>query len=221
MEYDKSTLEKLILVEKKSYLSIGKLYGVSGNAIKKAAIKLGIDIPKRRKINPCENFSHKLLGKNSKIHEIDNEKFIEIIKNSLTWKEIGIKLGYSGKLSANTRLLIKQKCNELNISFHERFYELFKVKDITKKELFESRKNWQSARTYIQKLARQTFYQHNKKPKCFVCGYDKHIEVAHIKPVANFDDSTTIDQINSIDNLIGLCPNHHWEFDNGLLEIEK
>lgn len=39
--------------------------------------------------------------------------------------------------------------------------------------------------------------------------YDKHIEIAHIKSVAEFDDSVTIAEINSIDNLIALCPNHH------------
>ena len=30
---------------------------------------------------------------------------------------------------------------------------------------------------------------------------------------------TTIEEINNINNLIGLCPNHHWEYDNGLLEL--
>jgi hypothetical protein len=25
--------------------------------------------------------------------------------------------------------------------------------------------------------------------------------------------------VNSLDNLVGLCPNHHWEFDHGLLQL--
>lgn len=58
-KYNKTDLEKLILEQNKSYLYIGKLYGVSGNAIKKAAKKLCIDLPSRRKINENENFSHK------------------------------------------------------------------------------------------------------------------------------------------------------------------
>lgn len=45
--------------------------------------------------------------------------------------------------------------------------------------------------------------------KCAICGYDKHVEIAHIKPVSDFADSCTIAEINSIDNLIALCPNHH------------
>ena len=40
--YNKNTLERLILEENKSYTYIGKLYGVSGNAIKKAAKKMGM-----------------------------------------------------------------------------------------------------------------------------------------------------------------------------------
>ena len=32
-----------------------------------------------------------------------------------------------------------------------------------------------------------------------------------------FPDETKVLEINSIENLIALCPTHHWEFDNGLL----
>ena len=37
MDYKKEDLEKLILEQNKSYTTIGKMYGVSGAAIKKAA----------------------------------------------------------------------------------------------------------------------------------------------------------------------------------------
>ena len=49
--------------------------------------------------------------------------------------------------------------------------------------------------------------------------YNKHIEIAHKKAVSDFDDSATIAEINDINNLIALCPNCHWEFDNGLLKL--
>ncbi|WP_443081868.1 HNH endonuclease [Terrisporobacter sp.] len=52
-----------------------------------------------------------------------------------------------------------------------------------------------------------------------MCGYTNHIEIAHIKAVSDFDDNILISEINNPDNLIGLCPNHHWEYDNGLLKI--
>lgn len=50
---EKELLEHLIN-EKISYEEIGRRYGVSGAAVKKAAKKLGIEISPRREINPCE-----------------------------------------------------------------------------------------------------------------------------------------------------------------------
>ena len=78
---------------------------------------------------------------------------------------------------------------------------------------------WQAARSSIQHLARRAFFETTPSPKCAICGYDKHVEVAHIKPVSGFSDEATMREINSFSNLIGLCPNHHWEFDNGLLKL--
>lgn len=63
-------------------------------------------------------------------------------------------------------------------------------------------------------------YKSSGKPYCCaICGYSTHIEIAHIKAVSDFEDSATIAEINSIDNLIALCPNHHWEYDNGILKL--
>lgn len=47
----------------------------------------------------------------------------------------------------------------------------------------------------------------------------KHVEIAHIKPVSEFDGDSTIADINSLKNLIYLCPNHHWEFDNNIIKL--
>lgn len=50
---------------------------------------------------------------------------------------------------------------------------------------------------------------------CEECGYDKHVEVCHIKSISSFPLDTYLSVINSPDNLRLLCPNCHWEFDNG------
>lgn len=50
--------------------------------------------------------------------------------------------------------------------------------------------------------------------KCEHCGYDKHVEVCHIKPISSFPLDTKISEINADTNLLILCPNCHWEFDN-------
>lgn len=59
----------------------------------------------------------------------------------------------------------------------------------------------------------------DKLDKCYICGYDVHVQVCHIKPVSEFSDDTTLDIINAPSNLIVLCPNHHWELDHGYLKL--
>lgn len=45
---EKENLEKLILKDNLSYEKIGKMYGCSGNNIRKVAKRLGINLPQRR-----------------------------------------------------------------------------------------------------------------------------------------------------------------------------
>lgn len=103
----------------------------------------------------------------------------------------------------------------------ENTYKNSFIENKTKKQLFSLRKTWQSARSGIRKHAQNIYFKnYNKEYKCVVCGYNKYIEVCHKKSVSSFGDDTLIKDINNIDNLIGLCPNCHWEFDNNLLKIE-
>ncbi len=91
----------------------------------------------------------------------------------------------------------------------------------TKSDVFKNSKNYQTARARIGRHAREIFYLSEKPKECFVCGYSKHIDVAHIRDVKDFEEYATIKEINSIDNLIALCKNHHWEFDNDIIDIEN
>lgn len=64
-------------------------------------------------------------------------------------------------------------------------------------------------------------YRKSQKPMCcLTCGYSTYVEVCHIKAVSEFPDNTPVSVINDPDNLIALCPTHHWEFDNGHLKID-
>ena len=56
---------------------------------------------------------------------------------------------------------------------------------------------------------------------CQKCGYSTHVELCHIKAVSKFDSTSKLEQINHPDNLLVLCRNHHWEFDNGILPIDE
>ena len=53
----KEELDRLINEENKSYQEIGRMYGVSGNAIKNAAQRIGIKLPQRRKVSQKEHFN--------------------------------------------------------------------------------------------------------------------------------------------------------------------
>lgn len=71
---------------------------------------------------------------------------------------------------------------------------------------------------YIRTLSRRAYINSGKGMECAVCGYSLHVDVCHVKDVKSFPDSATVAEINDIDNLIALCKNHHWEFDNGYLD---
>lgn len=89
----------------------------------------------------------------------------------------------------------------------------------TKGQIFKECSTWQSARTVIRKLSQKIFEESGKPKKCVICNYNKHIEVAHIVAVSDFDESTPLNEICKESNLVALCPNHHWELDNGKLKI--
>ena len=90
---------------------------------------------------------------------------------------------------------------------------------VTKKKFFEIKGIYYKFRAEIRKHAQWIYKKNNGEQNCKICGYNKHIQVCHIKSVSSFDDDSLITEINSFENLVGLCPNHHWEYDNGFLVI--
>jgi len=65
---------------------------------------------------------------------------------------------------------------------------------------------------HIRALARSRYRKLQKS--CEVCGYNKHIEICHIKPLTSFSLTATLEEACGPHNIKFLCPNHHWEFDN-------
>lgn len=81
--------------------------------------------------------------------------------------------------------------------------------------IFESNKRHPSWRwSRLRTLARDR-YRSERRGGCEVCGYNKHVEVAHIRALSTFPLTATIGEVNARSNVRFLCPNHHWEFDNG------
>ena len=76
-----------------------------------------------------------------------------------------------------------------------------------------------SSNAHIRGFARSWFKDLKSLP-CANCGYCKHVELCHIKPISSFDQNDKIKDINCRENIIQLCPNCHWEFDNDLISID-
>lgn len=75
------------------------------------------------------------------------------------------------------------------------------------------------ANSWIRKLARRAYAAAKKPQCCSICGYSKHFEVCHIKPIQDFSEETPMSIVNHLENLAALCPNCHWEFDHGRLSL--
>jgi 5-methylcytosine-specific restriction endonuclease McrA len=71
----------------------------------------------------------------------------------------------------------------------------------------------------VRDLARDIFALANLPRVCRNCGYDKHVEICHIRSISSFPDDIPIPVVNDLSNLVALCPNCHWEFDHGLLAL--
>lgn len=132
------------------------------------------------------------------------------------------KTDFQVRLTLDGSQYIKRKFCDVCVRvkrLESRNFNVSKIENRTKGELFATRKNWQSARTAIRNHANIVLQTSNQKPECKVCGYTKHVEVCHIKSVSEFTDDALIGEINDLNNLVYLCPNHHWEFDNDNLDI--
>lgn len=92
--------------------------------------------------------------------------------------------------------------------------------EVTVKEMHEKRAYQRNSR--IRDLSRKKYLKSDKPKKCLVCGYSIFFDVCHIKDIASYEESATLGEINSLDNLMALCKIHHTEYDRGLLnEISK
>jgi predicted restriction endonuclease len=71
----------------------------------------------------------------------------------------------------------------------------------------------------IRQYARVIMQLSNIEKKCFLCSFNVIVHVCHIIPIYTFDENTLMKEVNSIKNLIYLCPNDHALLDAGLIEV--
>lgn len=78
-----------------------------------------------------------------------------------------------------------------------------------------SRAKYNQVRFY----ARKSMNIWNIPKECKICGFNEYVEVCHIKPIGSFSEDTLMLEVNSKENLVYLCPNHHKLLDIGKLTI--
>lgn len=108
----------------------------------------------------------------------------------------------------------KEYKNSTANSYRTRTLEEYFQKE-SLKNLHKSSKN-----VHIRALAR-SWFKHLAKLPCAKCGYNKHVELCHVKPISSFPKDALLGDVNSENNIIQLCPNCHWEFDNNLLHLNQ
>ena len=75
----------------------------------------------------------------------------------------------------------------------------------------------------IRRDARRAIEEFDIEKVCAYCKkheFDDILEVHHIKGILEHDSKTLIKEINSKENLIWLCPNHHKMLEKGLITLE-
>jgi len=72
---------------------------------------------------------------------------------------------------------------------------------------------------HVRKVARKVLVLSNRPAVCHMCSFSLALEVCHIRPISSFPVTATLGEVNSEDNLVYLCPNHHALLDRGLLSL--
>lgn len=145
------------------------------------------------------------------------KKVSEIRKSPNNFCSRSCSTSYNNVVSA--KRAVTGACKQCEASISTKYIY---CKDCRDSRLFKNRKlaevicrsNKASKYCRIREHARK-LYQHITS--CEICGYKKHVEICYIKPLSSYDATTFVSEINDRNNIAVLCPNCHWELDNGLL----
>jgi hypothetical protein len=71
----------------------------------------------------------------------------------------------------------------------------------------------------IRRRAKSVLELENRPKICEDCGWESHVEIAHIQPISTFPLTTKIAEVNAPTNLKYLCPNCHWLLDHSTTKL--
>src|SRR5262249_772818 len=114
--------------------------------------------------------------------------------------------------SANSRTAVKRKrrkscrrCGSLILSNHTYCKTCYPAKHyLSGKTLAQAIGSRKDANRYtgIRSNARKVFFASDRPKCCAACGYDKHIEICHVRDISEFPKHTLISVVNHPDNLL-------------------
>ena len=148
------------------------------------------------------------------------KKVSEIVKSPSHFCSRSCATSYHNLVSA--KRTVSGECKQCGVPLSRRYIycaECRQLREFQNKTIAEviCKSNKASKYCRIREQARK-LYQHITA--CEVCGYDKHVEICHIKPLSSFELTALVFTANERANIAVLCPNCHWELDNGLLKIK-
>jgi hypothetical protein len=145
-----------------------------------------------------------------------NEIVVRITKTDLGYSNtICI---YCGKKAASKRKFCPTCISEGRHTFHRKHGGKL-LHEITIKQYSITMRGGANKFDSVRGHARKMYLKSDKPKVCVKCGYDKHFEVCHIHPISQFPDTATIADVNDLNNIVALCPNCHWEYDNKLWSL--
>jgi len=73
----------------------------------------------------------------------------------------------------------------------------------------------------IRTWARRIMERSGQEKRCDICAFKVVVEVCHLKAIKEFPQTALMSEVNSLTNLVYLCPNHHAMLDKGLLKLPQ
>lgn len=204
----KTELSALYLKDGLTQKQIAELHHSTPKTIRRLLRLLGIPIRQQKRIEeqrPCANCGQLTTNPkfctNSCAAKYNNQHFPKSKKQVMQW--ICVECG----VPTTERRKYCDSCMPSQMNWMDK-----SIADL-------SRDGHYQVYRVVRNLARKIYKDSGRPMECVVCKYAEYVEICHIRPISSFDKRTLIREVNRLANLVALCPNHHWELDNGRLNL--
>lgn len=130
-------------------------------------------------------------------------------------KKIGIKKKNLCSCG-NYKSLVAERCQECENKLRRE-----KLMSRTLGDIKDSTSNKNNPFHLVRAQARMIMEESKAKHECAICGFSEYVETCHIKAISDFTLDTRVSEVNRLDNLVYLCPNHHILLDRNKLSNEE